>query len=52
MIELLDHKPKDALEALRSTRIAGLPDDINHQRDIARGARSGRAQAMGSGVST
>jgi hypothetical protein len=34
MIELLDHKPKDALEALRSTRIAGLPDDINHQRTL------------------
>jgi hypothetical protein len=34
MIELMDHKPKDALEALRSTRIAGLPDDINHQRTL------------------
>lgn len=34
MIELLDHKPKDALEALRTTRIAGLPDDINHQRTL------------------
>ena len=34
MIELMDHKPKDALEALRSTRIAGLPDDINHQRSL------------------
>ena len=34
MIELMDHKPKDALEALRSTRIAGLPDDINHQRAL------------------
>ncbi len=34
MIYLMDHKPKDALEALRNTRIAGLPDDINHQRMI------------------
>jgi hypothetical protein len=34
MIELMDHKPKDALQALRSTRIAGLPDDINHQRTL------------------
>jgi len=34
MIELMDHKPKDALEALRSTRIAGLPDNINHQRNL------------------
>ncbi len=32
MIDLMDHKPKDALEALRSTEIAGLPDDINHGR--------------------
>jgi hypothetical protein len=34
MIELLDHKPKDALEALRSTQLAGLPDDIGHQREL------------------
>ena len=34
MIYLLNHKPKDALAALRNTRIAGLPDDINHQRMI------------------
>ena len=34
MIYLMDHKPKDALETLRNTRIAGLPDDINHQRMI------------------
>ncbi|HEY8947744.1 MAG TPA: hypothetical protein VIM56_02545 [Rhizomicrobium sp.] len=34
MIELLDHKPKDALAAIRDTRIAGLPDDVNHQRMI------------------
>lgn len=32
MIDLMDHKPKDALAALRSTDIAGLPDDINHGR--------------------
>ncbi|HEY5337309.1 MAG TPA: hypothetical protein VIJ85_03825, partial [Rhizomicrobium sp.] len=34
MIYLMDHKPKDALATLRSTRITGLPDDINHQRMI------------------
>ena len=34
MIELLDHKPKDALAAIRDTRVAGLPDDVNHQRMI------------------
>jgi len=34
MIDLMDHKPKDALEALRSTRVAGLPDDVAHQRMI------------------
>ncbi|MGB8365390.1 MAG: hypothetical protein ACLQUZ_16520 [Rhizomicrobium sp.] len=32
MIDLMDHKPKDALETLRSTEIAGLPDDVNHGR--------------------
>jgi hypothetical protein len=32
MLDLLDHQPKDALEALRTTRISGLPDGINHQR--------------------
>lgn len=32
MIELLDHNAKDALAALRTTRIAGLPDDIGHAR--------------------
>jgi hypothetical protein len=32
MIDLMDHKPQDALEALRSTAIAGLPDDVNHGR--------------------
>ncbi|HUB84878.1 MAG TPA: hypothetical protein VL971_04245 [Rhizomicrobium sp.] len=34
MIYLMDHKPKEALAAIRNTRIAGLPDDINHQRMI------------------
>jgi hypothetical protein len=34
MIELLDHKPQDALEALRSTDVAGLPDDVGHQRAV------------------
>jgi len=34
MIELLDHKPKDALEALRSTDVAGLPDDVGHDRAV------------------
>jgi hypothetical protein len=32
MIDLMDHKPKDALASLKSTEIAGLPDDINHGR--------------------
>jgi len=32
MLDLLDHQPKDALAALRTTRIAGLPDDVNRQR--------------------
>jgi hypothetical protein len=32
MIDLIDHKPKDALASLRATEIAGLPDDINHER--------------------
>lgn len=32
MIDLLNHKPKDALAAIRTTRISGTPDDINHQR--------------------
>jgi len=34
MIELMDHKAKDALAALRSTQVAGLPDDLAHQRMI------------------
>jgi tetratricopeptide (TPR) repeat protein len=32
MIDLLDHKAKAALAALRSTRIAGLPDNMAHER--------------------
>ncbi|HEY1961018.1 MAG TPA: hypothetical protein VGG69_01265 [Rhizomicrobium sp.] len=32
MLDLLDHKPKEALEALRTTRITGLPDDVTQQR--------------------
>jgi hypothetical protein len=32
MLDLLDHKPKEALAALRNTRTGGLPDEINHQR--------------------
>lgn len=32
MLDLLDHKPKEALAALRTTRTGGLPDEINHQR--------------------
>ena len=32
MIDLLDRKAKDALAALRQTRIAGLPDDVGHER--------------------
>ena len=32
MIDLMDHKPKDALASLKSTEIAGLPDDVNHGR--------------------
>jgi len=34
MIQLLDHKPKDALASIRDTRVAGLPDDVNHERMI------------------
>ena len=32
MIDLMDHKPRDALATLRATEMAGLPDDINHAR--------------------
>ncbi len=32
MIDLMDHKAKDALAAIRTTSVAGLPDDIGHAR--------------------
>ncbi len=32
MVQLMDRKPQDALDTLRSTRITGLPDDTNHTR--------------------
>ena len=32
MIDLLDHKAKAALAALRGTRIAGMPDNVAHER--------------------
>jgi hypothetical protein len=32
MIHLMDQKPQLALDTIRSTQIASLPDDINHQR--------------------
>jgi hypothetical protein len=31
-IQLMDHKPQDALDTLRLTQISTLPDDVNHQR--------------------
>jgi hypothetical protein len=31
-LDLLDHRPQDALEALHTTRITGVPEDVNHQR--------------------
>jgi len=31
-LDLLDHRPQDALEALHTTRITGIPEDVNHQR--------------------
>lgn len=31
-LDLLDRRPKDALEALRTTRITGMPEDVNHRR--------------------
>ena len=34
MIDLLDHKPKDALEALRTSQVSGLPPDVVHQRTV------------------
>jgi type II secretory pathway component PulJ len=32
MIRLMDHKPQAAIDALRSTQVASLPDDVAHQR--------------------
>ena len=32
MIDLMDHKAKDALEAVRSTQISNLPEDVAHKR--------------------
>jgi len=32
MIYLMDQKPQKALDTIRSTQIATLPDDVNHQR--------------------
>jgi tetratricopeptide (TPR) repeat protein len=32
MIDLMDHKAEDALDALRSTQVSTLPDDVAHQR--------------------
>jgi hypothetical protein len=34
MIDLMDHHPKEALEALRTTQITGLPDEMNHARTL------------------
>jgi hypothetical protein len=34
MIDLLDHKPKEALEALRVSQVSGLPPEDLHQRVI------------------
>ncbi|HEX4481428.1 MAG TPA: hypothetical protein VH082_11495, partial [Rudaea sp.] len=34
MVDLMNHKPQDALAAINTTRITGLPDDVNHQRMI------------------
>jgi hypothetical protein len=39
MIDLMDHNPKDALEALRSTQVTGLPPADVHARMIL-GARA------------
>ena len=32
MIYLMDQKPQNALDTIRSTQISTLPDDVNHQR--------------------
>jgi len=32
MIQLMDHKPQDVLDTLRTTQISTLPDDVAHER--------------------
>jgi hypothetical protein len=32
MIDLMDKKPKQALQVMRATQLSTLPDDLNHQR--------------------
>ena len=34
MIDLLDHKPKEALTALRGSQVSGLPADTLHRRTV------------------
>ena len=34
MIQLMNHKPQDALETLRTTQLSTLPDEVNHQRTL------------------
>ncbi|HEY1612127.1 MAG TPA: hypothetical protein VGF97_00365 [Rhizomicrobium sp.] len=34
MIDLMDHRPKPALEALRVSDVSGLPDSVGHARKI------------------
>jgi tetratricopeptide (TPR) repeat protein len=34
MIDLLDHKPKEALTALRESQVSGMPPDTLHQRMV------------------
>ncbi len=41
MIDLMDKKPKQALQTLRDTQMSTLPDDVNHQRMLL------EARAMG-----
>ncbi|HEY5347878.1 MAG TPA: hypothetical protein VIJ72_06770, partial [Rhizomicrobium sp.] len=31
-IYLMDHKPQQAIDTLRTTQITGIPDDVGHQR--------------------
>jgi hypothetical protein len=39
-IYLMDHKPQDALDALHTSQITGLPDDTMHERTAAGSARA------------